>query len=113
MEYIQLNPNDHIVCVNISKTYDSNERADNYDRARHYWRLSKERAEKANLVLAIVHGTVMAVFHPTRWYKSSNPKWPNRYEFEGSKISNSPYIGKCVWNEINHKSRNPVAYINC
>lgn len=53
MEYIQINPNDHIVCVNISKTYDNSERADNYDRARHYWVLSKERAEKSNLVLPL------------------------------------------------------------
>lgn len=62
MEFIQLDPNDHIVCVNISKTYDNNERADNYDRARHYWVLSKERAEKASLVFAVVHGIVVAVF---------------------------------------------------
>ena len=96
MEYIQINPNDHIVCVNISKTYDNSERADNYNR-----------------VFAIVHGIVVAVFQPIRWYKSENPKWSNRYEFEGTELSESPYIGKCVWNVINPKSQNPVAYINC
>lgn len=113
MEYIKINPNDHIICVNISKTYDSNERADNYDCARHYWVLSKKRAENANLVFAIVHGIVVAVFQPIRWYKSENPKWSNRYEFEGTELTGSLYIGKCVWNEINPKSQNPVAYINC
>lgn len=113
MEYIDINPNDHIVCVNISKTYDKNERADNYDRARHYWVLKKERAEKANLVFAIVHGIVVAVFQPTRWYKSENPTYAKRYEFEGVELTESPYIGKCVWNVINPKSQNPVAYINC
>ena len=112
MEYIELNPNDRIVCLNISKTYDNNERADNYDRTRHYWRLDKNRAEKANLVLAIVHGVVIAVFQPTRWNKSEHPKFTTRYEFEGTELFGSPYIGKCVWNEINHKSQTPVAYIN-
>lgn len=113
MEYIQITPNDHIVCVNISKTYDNNEHVDKYDRARHYWVLNKERAEKANLVFAVVHGIVVSVFQPIRWYKSESPKWLNRYEFEGAELSESPYIGKCVWNEINPKSQNPVAYINC
>ena len=75
--------------------------------------LSKERAEKANLVFAVVHGIVVAVFQPIRWYKSENPKWSNRYEFEGTELSESPYIDKSVWNEINPKSQNPIAYINC
>lgn len=113
MEYIQINPNDHIVCVNISKTYNNKERTDNYDCARHYWVLNKERVEKANIVFAIVHGIVVTVFQPIRWYKSENPQWSNRYEFEGIELINSAYIGKCVWNKINPKSRNPIAYINC
>lgn len=35
-QYIKPSLEDHIVCVNISKTYNAKERLDNYDRARHY-----------------------------------------------------------------------------
>ena len=48
IKYIQPTQNDHLLCVNISKTFDNNEREDIYDCARHYWRLSVNRAEKAN-----------------------------------------------------------------
>ena len=111
--YIQPTSHDHLLCVNISKTFDNKEREDIYDCARHYWRLSVNRAEKAEYVLAIVHGIVKAVFKPFRWYKSENYIGKSvRYEFEGEIVDNSPFIGLCVWNIVNHKSQNPVAYIN-
>lgn len=47
-EFIEIDPNDKIVCVNISSTYDKNEREDDYDRARHYWKVSLAKANKAN-----------------------------------------------------------------
>ena len=59
--YIQPTPHDHLLCVNISKTFYNKEREDIYDCARHYWRLSVNRAEKTEYVLAIVHGIVKAV----------------------------------------------------
>lgn len=45
-QYIEIDPNDKIVCVNISCTYDKGERADNYDRARHYWNIKFEDKRK-------------------------------------------------------------------
>lgn len=113
MQFIDVDPNDHIVCVNISKTFDSKERADVYDCTRHYWRLNVSRADKANIVLAIVHGIVEAAYKPIRWYKSETYKGKtDRYEFDGVEIEDCPYIGKCVWNVINSKNQNPVSYIN-
>lgn len=112
IQYIEVTPNDHIVCLNISKTYQSNERVDIYDCVRHYWRLDVERAGKANLVFAIVNGIVVGVFQPNHWYKSNHPKYTNRYEFEGVEKENSAYLGRSVWNVINPKSQNPVSYIN-
>ncbi len=112
-QYFEPSIDDRIICVNISKTFDAKERLDNYDRARHYWRLNVKRAEKANLVLATVHGIVVEVFQPIRWYKSETYKSKTvRYEFDGIKIDNSPYLGKCVWNIVNPKAQNPVSYIN-
>lgn len=112
-KYIHPLANEHLLCVNISKTSDDNERNDDYERARGYWRLNVNRAEKADYVLAIVHGIVKAVFKPIRWYRSETYKGKTeRYEFEGIEIEGSPYIGLCVWNVINSKSQNPIAYIN-
>ena len=89
------------------------EREDIYDCARHYWRLSVNRAEKAEYVLAIVHGIVKAVFKPIRWYRSETFIGKSvRYEFDGVMVEYSPFIGLCVWNCVNSKSQNPVAYIN-
>lgn len=108
---IELDPHDRIVCVNISKTYDKNERKDDYDRARHYWKVSLDKANKANLVLATVHGIVKAVFKPYRWYLTDSTKYPGTYEFEGEQIFDSPYIGKNVWNVIS-KYTVTISYIN-
>ena len=110
-QYIEIDPSDKIVCVNISSTYDNGERADNYDRARHYWKVSLPRASKANLVLATVHGIVKAVFKPHRWYLTDSTKYPGTYEFDGEEVKDSPYLGKCVWNVVN-KHTVTFSYIN-
>lgn len=110
-QYIEIAPYDRIICVNISSTYDNNERADNYDRARRYWRVSPTRASKANLVLATVHGIVKAVFKPHRWFLTDSTKYPGTYEFDGEEVKDSPYIGKCVWNIVD-KHTVTFSYIN-
>lgn len=110
-QYIEIDPNDKIICVNISSSFDKKERADNYDRARHYWKVSPKRANKANLVLATAHGIVIAVFKPFKWYQTNSIKYPGRYEFDGEEVKDSPYLGKCVWNVVN-KHTVSIAYIN-
>lgn len=110
-DYIEIAPSDRIICVNISSTFDNKDRADNYDRARHYWRVSPTRASKANLVLATVHGIVKAVFKPHRWYLTDSTKYPGMYEFDGEEVEDSPYLGKCVWNVAN-KHTVTFSYVN-
>lgn len=110
--FIKVDPNDHILCVNITRTYQSGQREDIYDCARHYWRLKLSRAEQANLVLAIAHGIVVGVFHPIQWYPSTNRQYAGRYEFDGNEVKESPYYNKCVWNVISRKTQNPISYIN-
>ena len=74
-QYIDVRPEDHILCLNISKTYKSKERTDIYDCVRHYWRLNIKRAELANLVFAIVDGIIVGVLQPFRWYKSNKNQY--------------------------------------
>lgn len=110
-QYIEIDPTDKIICVNMSSTFDKGERADNYDRARHYWKVSPARANKANLVLATAHGIVKTVFKPHKWYKTDSTKYPDTYEFDGEEVVDSPYLGKCVWNVVN-KYTVTFSYIN-
>jgi hypothetical protein len=112
-KFVDIDEKDHIVCVNISRTKNNKERENDYERARKYWRLSKERADKANLVFAIANGIVVAVFRPTQpWQLSKDEGYTDRYEFVGEEVIDSPYIGKSVYNYINNKAQNPVQYIN-
>jgi hypothetical protein len=111
---IKISAKDRIVCVNISRTFDNNERESDYDRARHYWRIDKSKADKANLVFAVVHGRVQAVFKPTQpWYLCEDYVGKSkRYGFEGEQIFDSPYIGMSLDGIINTHCQNPVGYIN-
>lgn len=113
-EDIKPNPNDRIVCINICKTYLSGERENVYECTRKYWRLNGHRAEKANIVLAIYKGIVVAVFKPTIWYptKSTLYQRTGRWEFEGEQILDSPYINTSVRNIVKI-GQNPIMYYNC
>ena len=39
-----------------------------YERVRRCWRISKEKAEQADYVLAVINGRVEGVFEPSQWY---------------------------------------------
>lgn len=86
-QYIEIDPKDKIICVNISSTFDKGERTDNYDRARHYWKVSLSRANKANLVLATVHGIVKAVFKPNDGIKQNQLNIPTLMSLRVRKCS--------------------------
>ena len=112
-KYIEPTENDRLLCLNISKTSDNHERANDYERTRYYWRLDVNRARKAHYVLAVVHGIVKAVFKPDSWREAEDWNGPTvRYEFEGTEVTNSPFLGLSVSNHVNPKNRNPVFYIN-
>ena len=80
-----------------------------YEMTRKYWVMKLERAEKATHVLAIINGTVEAVYIPTEWKYSEERI--GRCEFIGYEEYDSDYIGKNV-TRFYGKSQNPVKYIN-
>lgn len=100
-----------IFAVNISRTYatlkarrearveltDANrgpdDREDEYDCTRHYWKAKLERAQQAELVFGVAHGEVVAVFEPEEWHYTSNPDYRGRISFTGKEITDSPFIG--------------------
>lgn len=105
---IELQNGDRLLLVSLNKTYDQSKaegvykREDLYEAVRKYWRVSKQRADKADYVLGIYKGIVMVVLKPTcEWqpvYESSDGTiFPNvRYMVEGEIIDDSPYLGKSV-----------------
>lgn len=112
-EFINPNPNDRIIFINICQTYKSGERGSTYEATRKYWRLNGKRAEKATHVLATVNGIVLAVFRPTIWYITEDTRYhrAGRWEFEGIEIPDSPYIGTSIRNLLK-PSQNPIQYYN-
>ena len=104
------NPNNEkVLCLNVSRTYLSMARPNLYECTRKCWRLNGKRAAKADLVFAVVTGTIVGVFKPRKWYPSE--ELANRWEFEGEEIPDSPYLFMSV-SHIWGKRQNSVMYIN-
>jgi hypothetical protein len=92
-----------------------------YDAVRYSWKMSKERAEKAELVLAVERGIIVDVFVPYEW-KQATPKnfpempehFPERLAFVGKQAEKSVldmYVGKRIPKEFRKKgASNPVKY---
>lgn len=92
-----------------------------YDAVRGTWKLSRRRAEQAELVLAIKNGSVVGAFVPHIWLDATpeNFTWldqeqPGRIGFEGEPASDdvwSQYVGKLA--PLKPKgAANPVQYFN-
>ena len=90
---------DVILCVNISKLYNSKERGSIYEVTRKYWPIAKENLLKITHVAGVFRGKVVVVYVKPSWYRTENLEWPNRWEFthqdeEGD--LHSPYLGKSI-----------------
>lgn len=101
--------NEKVLCLNVIRTHFLCERPNLYECTRKYWKLNGERAAKADLVFAVILGTIIGVYKPIKWYPSK--EYPGRWEFDGEEISDSPYLFMSV-SHILGKRQNPVMYIN-
>ena len=64
------NPNsEKVLCLNVTRTSFSGERPNLYECTRKYWRLNGERAAKADLVFAVIIGTILV-----RWCIHDQPE---------------------------------------
>lgn len=113
---IEVAESDSILFININKSYGSNaeeeyNRPSLYEATRKYWKLNPERANKANLIMAVYRGVVRGVFKPTsKWYPAIER--PGRYMVDAQQIHQSPYLHKSVANLFT-QSQNPIHYHNC
>ncbi|MCR5498275.1 MAG: hypothetical protein K6F48_10600 [Paludibacteraceae bacterium] len=115
--YINPSADEKIVFVNIKNTYNCKDRKSEYYRpsiyeaTRKYWRVSLSRVNNATLLIGHVDGVVKEVIRLTNSYKSKDPRFSNRIEFEGEELDDSIYLGKLITNIV-RIGQNPINYFN-
>lgn len=108
-----------LVCVNDTVTDDSS--AQEVYEATHYaWPVKVKRAEKADVVLAVLCGTIVGVFVTKKWMEATAKNFPGRmphpgrYGFVGSaagQVVRQRYVGRRLSRE--HRLYGPVRYVGC
>ncbi|WP_448325877.1 LEM-3-like GIY-YIG domain-containing protein [Sulfitobacter sp. M13] len=117
---------DKLILININSA-DHGSTDELLDRTRYAWRISRQRAEKAQYVLAVIHGVVHGVFVPTIWYPATAEHFPSdrfgatdplRLGFHGLSAPAGVwehYVGlrgKRLPEGMRH-GQNPIRYHNC
>ncbi|MCF4099782.1 LEM-3-like GIY-YIG domain-containing protein [Maritalea mediterranea] len=94
-----------------------------YDATRFCWRVSRNRVESAELVLAIVNGLIVEVFQPSSWLDAVPENFPN-FEFNETNEGRLGFVGEIAPEDVRsqyiHKrapkrskgAANPVRYWN-
>src|ERR1039458_5266860 len=83
---------DKVMLINVNK---SSEDQDLYDAVRYAWKVSCERAEKCEYVLAVRRGLIIGVFKAEKWLRATKDNFPDlfyagngtpegRYGFKGN-----------------------------
>lgn len=91
-----------------------------YDATRYAWRLSKQKAESAEVVLATIQGLIVGAFIAEKWLDATEDNFPSkenvpgRYGFIGSEAPieiQRLYVGKRIPDEYRKKgASNPIKY---
>lgn len=91
-----------------------------YDATRYAWKISKSKAEQAELILAILHGIIVGAFVADKWLEATSENFPGRegvsgrFGFVGRKASpdiEELYVRKRVPDEYRKRgAANPIKY---
>lgn len=126
----ELNPKHRLIIININKLEDRSDPAEIYRLVRYCWRISKQRAEAAEYVLAAVRGVVVGAFRPHQWQPATRenfyPDIPyaddserHRFGFHGEIAPPEiweRYVGergkRIVQKDLKH-IQNPIRYWKC
>lgn len=87
-------PEHALVLININKLEERFDRKAIYNLVRYCWRISKDRAEKAEYVLAVVRGVVVGAFKPTRWMNATPENFPDIPYADGSESHRVGFVGE-------------------
>lgn len=104
-----------IINVNRSSTETSP-----YEATRYAWKISLKKAKRAEIVIAVRHGLIIAVFVAKEWLPATSENFPGRepvpgrYGFVGNDAPNSiwkMYVGKRLPDEYRKPgAANPIKY---
>lgn len=91
-----------------------------YDATRYAWRLSKKKANEAEVILATIQGLIVGAFVADVWLEANTENFPGRetvegrYGFKGYEAPvelQQQYVGKRVPDEFRKKgASNPIKY---
>lgn len=118
IEPLRPSPTDRILFVNIKNSFNCTDRHSEYYRpsryeaTRKYWRVSKNRISKVNLVIGHVDGIVKEVISSTVWIPATDSRYHGRFECKGKEQDDSPYLEKDIRHLVN-LGQNPVSYYQC
>ena len=112
-----------VVAININKTYRYGINAEDlYDCTRGIWRLSKERAEKAQYAFSVYQGVIKEVYKIDRWFPAGSTTYVRRRFKPINMLERYEFVGKLASDEIREKyvgrempvrqSQNPIRYFN-
>jgi uncharacterized protein len=103
--------------INVNRSF---EETSLYEAVRYAWKVSKSKAEQADVILAIVRGLIVGAFVADAWVDATTENfpgrdnWPGRRGFigrEASKEFQSLYVGKRVPDNYRKKgAANPIKY---
>ena|SRR2546425_3737141 len=91
----QIHIDDSVIAININRTYSYGISAEDlYDNTRGIWRLSKQRAEKAQYAFAVYQGIIKEVYEIDQWFPAGATKYLRRHFSPANLIDRYEFIGK-------------------
>ena len=114
-----------VLIININRQFREGASLDElYEATRFAWRVSKSKAEKAEVILATYQGEIRAAFVAEEWLQATPENFPGRcrktvperFGFIGCEASpdiQNLYVGKRVPDEFRKRgAANPIRYVN-
>lgn len=118
---MKIDPSHHVIAINVRKSH--NERESLYHAVRFAWRISIDRATKADFIFAVTNGICMDVYVPEKWMPATVDNFPTltsedvegRYGFEGVRATDgiqAMYRGKRLPEAMQRKRgmASPILY---
>ena len=111
-------PNDKVVLLNISKSYNADKNTDpmfvrenDYEMTRKYWTVNLDIVREAEYAFGVANEIVVAVFTDLKWDYIKSPYFGTmRKAFTGRRVNDSPYLGLDLSEYMS--VRNPFRYVN-
>lgn len=114
---INWEPTEKLVIINVNNIQDRSSVSEIYKQVKGNWRISINRAKKADYVIAALRGVAIGIFTVDNWKISTEHE--GRFCFEGVSAPDEVWDkfigkrGKRITNENMKHIQNPIRYWNC